>query len=73
MHDQGRSRVAIFITRDGRRMPFIDWVGAAEMRSQRIALFPDNRMTPEDCNGDGPAMLSADEVLDRNLLEFLQG
>lgn len=65
--------MATFITQDGRKMPFLDWVSAAwaaSLEKSALGIGLDELEGPELPR---PPMIAANDLLDRNLLAFIEG
>jgi len=64
--------MATFITQDGRRIPFLDWVSAACAPSPEKKALRVERDVLEELGRLRPQLIAANDLLDRNLLAFIQ-
>jgi hypothetical protein len=63
-----------FIAEDGRRVSFIDWASVSAVRTaERGRLQLEPGALSEGSADPVPACIAANDLLDRNLLAFIQG
>jgi hypothetical protein len=65
--------MATFITEDGKRIAFIDWASVSNDRSVNSEHAQMELDASEECNPPCPPSIAANDLLDRNLLAFIQG
>jgi hypothetical protein len=64
--------MATFITEDGRRVPFIDWASVSNVQPFDVKALQMEPVVLEEPDQPCPACIAANDLLDRELLAFIQ-
>jgi len=65
--------MATFITHDGRRIPFINWASVSNGHPVQREYLQMEESVIEKPDHPCPPCIAANDLLDRNLLAFIEG